>query len=121
MASILLALTTFAALAAELEVEVRPLVGESVAGPLTVLSAKNVTIETANGPREFDSSKLMWIQLPGFAPAEKATIWIDLVDGSKLAASSFVAAEGVAHIAVAGRPPVAIATRSIHTVQFRPP
>src|SRR5207245_1056578 len=114
----LLALITFTALTAEPEVEVRPLAGESVTGRLTELSAKKAAVDTASGSREFECSKLMWIQVPGIAPAEKPTIWIDLLDGSKVAATSFVAAEGAARITVAGRPPLEIPTRSIHAVRF---
>src|SRR5205085_1887285 len=44
---------------------------------------------------------------------------IDLLDGSKIAANSFVATGGVARVNVAGRPPLEIPTRAIHTVRFR--
>src|ERR1043165_7725657 len=104
---------------AEQEVEVRPLVGEAVTGLLTALSAKNIAVETPTGSREFDNSKLMWLQVSGVAPMDKAAIWIDLADGSKLAASAFVAAKGIAHVTIVGRQPLEIPTRSIRTVRFR--
>src|SRR5262249_22705514 len=115
----LITLLIVAGLTADVEVEVRPLVGDGVAGRLTDLSGKKLTVETTAGTREFDNLKLMWIQVPGVAPTDKTAIWIDLIDGSRLIANSFVAVNGVARITVAGRPHIEIPTRSIHTVRFR--
>jgi len=115
----LLSLIVATGLAADVEVELRPLAGESAMVRLTGLSAKQVTVEVAGESRDFPTAKLMWIQGPGIAPADKATIWIDLVDGSKLAANSFATTQGVARIGLAGHAPLQIPTRSIHTVRFR--
>lgn len=119
MTTAFLSLIALATTAAEPLVEVRPLEGEAMTGRLTALSATKITIETSAGAKELSTSKLMWIQWPAAATAEKASIWIDLLDGSKLAATAYTAADGKAQITIGSRPPIELPTRSIHTVRFR--
>jgi hypothetical protein len=122
--TIYLSLLTLSALAADPEVEVRPLVGESVTGRLKELSASKAVITTPAGPQEFATDKLMWLLWPAATsaektPLEKTTVWIDLEDGSKLTATGYTAADGKAQITIGSRPPLEIPTRAIHTVRFR--
>lgn len=119
MATTLLSLIAFAALAAEPEVVVRPLNGDSIKGRLTELSATKVVVQTPAGTKEFPTSKLMWVEFPAATAAAKASIWIDLLDGSKLAAISFAAADGKAQVGLPTRQTIEIPTRAIHTVRFR--
>ncbi len=122
--TILLSLLTLTALAADPEVEVRPLVGDALTGRLKEISASKIVLATPAGPQEFATSKLMWLNWPSSTsaekpPTEKTTAWIDLEDGSKLAAASYIAADGKAQITIGSRPPIEIPTRAIHTVRFR--
>ena len=82
MTSPLLSLLVVTALSAEPEVNVRPLEGESFSGRLAELSPAKATVETAAGSKHIATAKLMWIELPSASPADKPTIWIDLLDGS---------------------------------------
>jgi NPCBM/NEW2 domain-containing protein len=100
------------------EVAVRPLEGESSHGRLVELSPKALKIETAAGQQQFETSKLMWVECPT-APAQKVTIWIDLLDGSRLHAVAYTAADGKARIGLATGQTIDLPTRSIHTVRFR--
>ena len=59
----LLSLLALTALAAEPAAILRPLDGESLKGRLVALSAVRITLETAAGPQEFVTSKLMWVEL----------------------------------------------------------
>jgi NPCBM/NEW2 domain-containing protein len=115
----LLSLLSVAALAAEPEAALRPLDGESVKGRLIELSASKVTLETSAGRQQVDSSKLMWVELSPTTAAATVTTWIELLDGSRLHASGYTAAEGKARIELATGQSIEIPTRSIHTVRFQ--
>jgi len=115
----LLSLLTFTALAVGPEVEVRPLVGDTVNGRLKELSATKIVVATPSGQQEISTDKLMWLQWPTATAAEKPSVWIDLEDGSKLAATSYTAEDGKAQITIGSRPPIEIPTRVIHAVRFR--
>src|SRR5205823_1439634 len=120
MAITLLSLIALTALTAEPEIEVRPLVGDSLTGRLKELSASKAVVATPNGQQEIATAKLMWLQWSASnAAAEKPTVWIDLLDGSRLAATSYTAADGKAQIIISSRSPIEIPTRAIHSVRFR--
>ncbi|MBW8884926.1 MAG: hypothetical protein JF612_09170, partial [Planctomycetia bacterium] len=124
MGTTLLSLLALAAFAADPVVEVRPLAGESLSGRLKELSASSAVIATATGEQQIATAKLMWLQwsAPVAAekpPTDKATTWIDLRDGSRLAATSYAASDGKAQIIIGSRPPIEIPTRAIHAVRFR--
>ena len=74
-------------------------------------------IDTSSGPQQLEISKLMWIELPA-AASQKVTIWIDLLDGSRLHAVSYTVSDGKARIGLATGQTVELPTRSIHTVRF---
>lgn len=115
--TILLSVVAATALAVVPEVTVRPLEGPSVAGRLTELSPKSLNLETSAGPQQLETSKLMWIELPATG-SQKVTIWIDLLDGSRLHAASYTVADGKARVRLATGQSVELPTRSIHTVRF---
>ncbi len=124
MGTTLLSLLALTAFAADPVVEVRPLAGESLSGRLKELSASSAVIATATGEQQIATAKLMWLQwsAPVAAekpPTDKATTWIDLRDGSRLAATSYAASDGKAQIIIGSRPPIEIPTRAIHAVRFR--
>jgi len=113
-----LSLLALTALAAPPEATVRPLEGDSVKGRLTALSAAKVSLETPAGPQQFNTAKLMWIELPATAVVNKPAIWIDLLDGSRLVATTYTAAEGKARVSLATGQTIEVPTRSVHTVRF---
>jgi hypothetical protein len=111
-------LLAFTALAADPEVTVRPLDGESLKGRLTELSADKVVVATAVGSRELETAKLMWVEWPALSVAVKPNIWIELHDGSRLAAVTYSASDGKARIGLTTGQAIEISTRAIHTVRF---
>jgi hypothetical protein len=113
-----LSLLVLSALAADADVTVRPLVGDSVKGKLAELSAEKVTLQTSDGPQRLETSKLMWIELPAAGNVPKPTIWIDLLDGSRVHASGYTAANGKARITLPTRQIIEVPTRSVRTVRF---
>jgi hypothetical protein len=107
------------ALAAEPEATARPLEGEGVKGRLTALSADMLILETAAGRKELAISELMWLELPVSPPAAKPTVWIEMLDGSRIAASEFSASDGKARITLATGQTIEAPTRAIRTARFQ--
>src|SRR5688572_9132448 len=81
---------------------VRPLEGESVKGKVAQLSATKVVVETSTGLRELPTSQIMWVEWPVTPPLDKPSVWLELLDGSRLVAQSFTTAGGQARIELAG-------------------
>jgi NPCBM/NEW2 domain len=114
-----LSLIALTALAAEPEVTVRPLDGDSLKGRLTKLSGSQLTLATSSGPQQLETAKLMWVEFPAPPPGRKVTTWIELLDGSRLSAVGYTASEGKARIELAHGQSIELPTRSIHTVRFQ--
>src|SRR5438552_13638601 len=114
----MLSLLVVATLSAEPEVNVRLLEGESFVGRLAELSPANATVETAAGSKQIATAKLMWVELSSASSTDKPTIWIDLLDGSRLCAIGYTAAKGQARVELATRQTVEIPTRAIEAVRF---
>src|SRR5688500_16268333 len=87
-----LSMLVLTAVAADPAASVRPLEGESVKGKVVELSATKVVVKTSSGPRELPTSQLMWVEWPVAPPLEKPSVWLDLLDGSRLVATSFTSA-----------------------------
>jgi hypothetical protein len=96
-----------------------PLAGEPVVGQLSSLIDGQIVAETVEGTRKFASSDLLAVEFSTTKPTDKPTVWIELLDGSKLLATNYKAASGKANVELVGSIPVEIPTRSIHWVRFR--
>ena len=114
--AILLAL---AAIAAGPQVTVKPLTGVSVKGALAHLAGDKITVDTPSGPQSLAAAELMWVEFPAAAGASKPSVWVELLDGSKLLATAYTAADGKAKIELTSGQPVEVPTRSIRHVRFR--
>ncbi|HZN34911.1 MAG TPA: hypothetical protein VFB80_13875, partial [Pirellulaceae bacterium] len=120
MTTTAISLLALAALAAGPQVTVRPLAGESIAGELAHLAADKVTVQTSAGDKTLSAAELMWVEFPAQKPTEKPpSAWIELLDGSKLLATSFTAAAGKAQITLTSGQTVEAPTRLIRHVRFR--
>ena len=104
---------------------ITPLAGEPVTGKVVRLTNEQVAVETASGPRQFVASDLLALEFSvdgvfSAASADsKPAVWIELIDGSKLLATSYTTSAGKASIGLAGGIAVEIPTRSIQTVRMR--
>lgn len=116
-AAVLCATLAYAALGAE--VTVQPLVGESLKGKLTALATDAVTVETSAGPKTLKATDVLDVQWPSEKLLDKPTVWVELLDGSKLLAEGYTAAAGKASVQLVGGPKVEIPTRSIVSVRLR--
>lgn len=115
------ALILAAALADAGEFEVRTTGGQTVRGTLVELSAERVTIANPDGPATLPTEQVAGL-LPTSRPAaagQKASVWVELVDGSSLSALSYSVIEGQARLALAGGAVVQLPARSIAAVRFK--
>jgi hypothetical protein len=107
------------AVAADPAATVRTLEGESVKGKVAKLSAAILVVKTSTGTRELPTSQIMWVEWPVSPPLDKPSVWLDLLDGSRLVAQTFTSAGGQARVELAGGQTIELPTRAIHTVRFR--
>ena len=109
-----------AAAAPEPTFQLRTTSGESLAGALVEFSAKDIAIETAIGHQKVPTDSLVAItpEAPPAAPAETASVWVELVDGSTLVTSSYEVAEGQAKFKTLTGAEASLPTRSIANVRF---
>ena len=108
-----------ALLALAADAQVKPLEGETLEGKVTQLTAEQVVVETKGGAKTIPTTELLAVEFTQAKPAEKPTLWVDLVDGSRLLASSYAVTSGKASVDLVGGQTVEIPTRSITSVRFR--
>lgn len=111
-------------LALGIDVEVQSLSGAQVDAKLKSIDAASVAYQRADTGDELSArfTELMNVA-PKDAPGVNstgATIWITLEDGSKLNATTYSVAEGVAEITLVGGDVVKTPTRAIRTVRLKP-
>jgi hypothetical protein len=119
LAALCLALAADVVVAADADVTVRPLTGETVKGKLVELSEQQVSIALSPENRTFAASDLLAIEFAAAKVADKPTVWVDLLDGSKLLALGYEVSAGKASVRLVGGQMVEIPTRSIHAARFR--
>lgn len=109
-----------AAAAPEPKFHLRTTSGENFAGALVEFSAKEIVLETATGRQAAATDSLLAItpETPAAAPAENPSVWIELVDGSTLMASSYEVNEGQAKFKTLTGEQATLPTRSIANVRF---
>jgi hypothetical protein len=108
------------AAAPEPKFQLRTTSGENFAGALVEFSAKEIVLETATGRQAAATDSLLAItpETPAAAPAENPSVWIELVDGSMLVASSYEVSEGQAKFKTLTGEQASLPTRDIANVRF---
>ncbi len=102
------------------EFQVQTSDGEQFYGRLTAISAKQVALETQPGPVTLsfdDVADITPLEKPA-APAETPSVWIDLVDGSRLLGASYEASAGRAKIKLLDQQVVELSTRAVAGVRL---
>lgn len=110
-----LLLLTSLLVVAPADVTVESLDGNKTTGMLVGMANEQLTVETADGPVDIPFKQLLTLQ-PVVAPAPLAadtTVWIELVDGSRLEATSVSIKEGVLTATLRTGSMVSIKTRDI--------
>lgn len=101
------------------DVTIRPLAGQAVTGQLVELTVQHVVVRTKDGPQTLPAADLMFVELSGERVSTPTGAWIDLVDGSRLAAESYTVAAGKAVVVLVGGLQIEVPTRWIDAVRFR--
>lgn len=104
------------------EVQISTLTGAREQGELTSLTTSAVTVNTSSGPRTIAAADLLSLT-PVSAPETKTesqpSVWIELIDGSQLLATSYTVAAGKASVTLLGGETIEIPTRSIRYVRLQ--
>lgn len=94
--------------------------GETLSGALVELSATEIAIATPTGRRTAATAKLASLtpETPPAAPAEKPSVWLELIDGSSLAALSFAVKDGQAAFETLSHERATLPTSAVANVRF---
>ncbi len=114
--------TTLAALSAQAaQVEVETLDGQTVVGELSGWTADSLTLQAADGEQTIARDQLLALRpaSPSEQEAAPPQVWVELIDGSELAAASFSAAAGTSEIELVGGQKLSTPTRSMVAVRFK--
>lgn len=120
----MLHLLTAAALVAEpARYEVRALDGQSAAGQLRELNAEELVLETDTGRMTLPVGKLAAVARQPAAPTStaKVDLWVELVDGTSLAAAEYTVSGGKASVRTIQGATQEIPTPLVRCVRFGPP
>ena len=107
---------------APIDVSIEPLSGSKVTGVLVELDTQHVTIDVEGKRSSFDTRDLLTLAV-GQAGATKvpdATVWIELIDGSRIEATRYTVQDRVASI-LAGDRTLSVETRNVRSVRYHPP
>ena len=116
------ALDILSALAAAPQFDVQLLDGSRVSGSLVRWDAAKLVVETSTGRTTLDAAKLASVtpQSPPANSAAKPAVWVDLVNGSQLAAGEYTVEKGRARIAFSAAEVMVVPTAEIDAVRFQP-
>lgn len=105
-----------------MDVAVQPLSGVKQAGALVALDSQSVAVEIDGKRRAYDIRDLLTLVVDktDVAAMEEATVFVVLVDGSRILGSGYRVKDRTAEIQIGTRS-VPIETRNIHTVRFHAP
>lgn len=106
---------------AEILFEARTTDGASIIGTLVELDHQRVVLETSSGRRELPADVLLYLDAQPASPAkgQKSEAWVNLVDGSLLAAQSYTVQRAVTRIALLGGGTAELPTRNVANVRFQ--
>lgn len=109
--------------AAPAEVEIGTLDGSTMTGSLVELAVDHVTISAEQGKLTVPAAQLLFVSPKAVAAtsADKPSVWIELVDGSRLTAKEFIAEKGIATLNGSDEKHFQIPTRAIARVRFTAP
>ena len=101
-------------------VEVQTLTGESIVGQLVELKQDRIAIAVGGERREISRTELSKVTFTKKSDlASVPTVWVELVDGSVLPATSFSVQGGQAELVPAGAAAVKLAVRLVRSVRFK--
>jgi hypothetical protein len=115
----LLTLIALASPALAADAQVKLLAGEGPAGQIVAVTTDRVTIRNSAGEQSIAASELMWVELNTLATEVKSSVWVELLDGSRLSAVAYTSAAGQAKVELTSGQIATVATRAIKSVRFK--
>ncbi len=106
------------------EFQVSTVDGNSTTGRLQHLSANSLYLKTPEGEVDLPLKQVLSlapVKPPRAAPSTKASVWIELVDGSRLTAQQFTIHHGTASIEIETDNPIELPAAAIRRVRFSDP
>jgi len=104
------------------EFEVRVLGGDPRVGPITEWGADRMTVRTADGPVSLDTKEITDISRRGAGPSDvPSNVWVELVDGSRLAGAEYTVREGRAAITRPSGEVTDVSARDVAAVRLQAP
>jgi hypothetical protein len=102
--------------------EAQMLDGSAVAGQLVALDARQVTLQAADGSHAIEVGSLARLARQGAESPKKTRqiVWLELIDGSTLAAVDYTAAGSRAKLKLTSGADIELSTRTIRWVRFAP-
>ncbi len=96
--------------------------GSKVSGAMAAWNDKQLVLETSSGRRELDLAKLASVaaHAPQTKPASKPFVWVDLGDGSQLAAVEYTTEQSRGKIALASGETLEVAPAEVDAVRLQP-
>jgi hypothetical protein len=112
-----------ALLGAAADFEALSLDGKSAVGQIASLDTQRLVLRTAEGDTTFPLGTLATLSRLPAKPADerKVTLWVELVDGSGLAATDYTVQGGMAKVTLSLGAGITLPTRAIQWVRFAPP
>jgi hypothetical protein len=106
--------------AAEPEVEVATLDGRTIAGQLKAIANDGVVITAAGEEKTVKSAELHSLapKEPAEPSGEKPAAWVELVDGSRLPASSYLSKNGKSTIKLGDGAELTVAIKQVRSVRY---
>ncbi|MGA2030854.1 MAG: NPCBM/NEW2 domain-containing protein [Thermoguttaceae bacterium] len=110
-----------AALGSAPQIQVQPLGGQPLSGQLLQLDGRQLTLGTPDGPRQLDMDKLAGIShaVEAAVSRQQPDVWIELVDGSTIAAATYTVRNGQARLTFPGGEEIRIPVRAVANVRFQ--
>ncbi|WP_425614406.1 NPCBM/NEW2 domain-containing protein [Anatilimnocola sp. NA78] len=104
------------------DVQVKLLRGDQLTGELVSASAEKLTIRTPAGEQVIPAPEVLTVDLSSLPEQETARVWLQLLDGSEIAAASVSQLSGKATIEMLGGDKLSdIPSRSIRAIRFYDP
>lgn len=106
---------------AGISVDVKPLAGPTVQGELTGINVDSVIVQSGGSEQRLELTSL-WELTPAAPVGDSAdvpSVWVELVDGSRINAKQFTATGGTAIVHLMDGGNLSIRTRLIHAVRLK--
>ena len=102
-------------------VDVETLGLEAVSGRLVRLDAKQVTVETADGPVSVEIGRIVAISpdIANLTPPSASPVWVELVDGSLLFGTSYSTSGPIARLVTVDEKTSEFPVRDVGSVRFQ--